>query len=106
MSGWLVERGAVNVLFLVRPAKRAAGCFTGHVVAMTVTVQGRERLRFEPVGCFTVRRAGSLDLELVGGLAALVSKRLLDAEAGGATVPRHIFLGKVRASEAEFERYR
>lgn len=107
VSGWLVERGQVNVLFLVRPSRAAAGCFAGHVVGMTVTTQGRERLRFEPCGSFTVRRGGKIDLDLVGPLSGLIASRLEDAEKPGApVVPRHIFLGKLKASEAEFERYR
>ena len=106
VSGWFLERGPTNVLFLARPVRGAAGFFTAHVVALTTTTSGRERLRFEPVGSFTVRRRGRIDLSLVGGLASLVARRIEEADSGPVNVTRGAFLGKLKASEIEFERLR
>lgn len=106
VSGWFLERGPTNVLFLARPVRGAAGFFTAHVVALTTTTSGRERLRFEPVGSFTVRRGGRTDLSLVGGLAKLVARRIEEADAGTTEIARGAFLGKLKASEVEFERLR
>ena len=106
VAGWFLERGPTNVLFLARPVRGPAGFFTAHIVALTVTTSGRERLRFEPVGSFTVRRGGRLDLSLVGGLASLVARKVTDADESAVNMTRSAFLGKLKASEVEFERLR
>lgn len=106
VSGWFVERGPMNVVFLVRPGWSAAGFFTGHVVALVTTSTGRERLRFEPCGSFTVRRNERIDLCLVGALAGILSERIEAASAGPELADRQVFYQKLKASELEFERLR
>ena len=110
VSGYLVERGPTNAVFLARPRRDdEAGSFTAHVLALSVTTMGRERLRFEPCGSFTVRRMGQMDIDLLGGFASVIAQRLEVVEAlpeFERSAGRQAFAAKLKAAELEFARLR